>query len=171
MRAAADNLPVIVGVGQLTSKVSDVGAAPSPLEMLEAVSYRAAADAGLDSLRAVDTIASLPVFYWDEPNPAAALAEHLKLDVRRQILTGDGGEIGVVLLNWIAGQILDGRAGTAVQDLPGDPVEQHDADLAAVSGQDLTANVKFEVLGQGGGGVRFVPVEDGQRGDRVDGAQ
>src|SRR5882724_4814496 len=114
MIVAADNLPVIVGVGQLTSKVTEVGAAPSPLEMLETVSYRAAADAGLDSLRAVDTIASLPVFYWDEPNPAAALAEHLKLDVRRRILTGDGGEIGVVLLNWIAGQILDGRTGTAL---------------------------------------------------------
>jgi len=114
MTAAADNLPVIVGVGQLTSKVTKVDGAPSPLEMLETVSYRAAADAGLDSLRAVDTIASLPVFYWDEANPAAALAEHLKLDVRRQILTGDGGEVGVVLLNWIAGQILDGRTGTAL---------------------------------------------------------
>ena len=114
MTVAADNLPVIVGVGQLTSKVTGVGAAPSPLEMLETVSYRAAADAGLDSLRAVDTIASLPVFYWDEANPAAALAERLKLDVRRRILTGDGGEIGVVLLNWIAGQILDASAGTAL---------------------------------------------------------
>jgi acetyl-CoA C-acetyltransferase len=114
MTVAADNLPVIVGVGQLTSKVTDVAAAPSPLEMLETVAYRAAADAGLDSLRAVDTIASLPVFYWDEANPAAALAEHLGLDVRRRILTGDGGEIGVVLLNWIAGQIMDGSAGTAL---------------------------------------------------------
>jgi acetyl-CoA C-acetyltransferase len=114
MTDVADNLPVIVGVGQLTSKVTAVGAAPSPLEMLETVSYRAAADAGLDSLRAVDTIASLPVFYWDEPNPAAALAEHLKLDVRRRILTGDGGEIGVVLLNWIAEQILDASTGTAL---------------------------------------------------------
>src|SRR5882757_8666491 len=114
MTAAADNLPVIVGVGQLTSKVTEVGAAPSPLEMLETVAYHAAADAGLDSLRAVDTIGSLPIFYWDEPNPAAALAEHLKLDVRRRIMTGDGGEIGVVLLNWIAEQILDGRTGTAL---------------------------------------------------------
>jgi len=114
MTAVADNLPVIVGVGQLTSKVTEVGAAPSPLEMLETVSYRAAADAGLDSLRAVDTIASLPVFYWDEPNPAAALAGHLKLDVRRRILTGDGGEVGVVLLNWIAEQIMDGRTGSAL---------------------------------------------------------
>src|SRR5882724_7730417 len=113
MTAVADNLPVIVGVGQLTSKVTEV-AAPSPLEMLETVSYRAAADAGLDSLRAVDTIASLPVFYWDEPNPAAALAGHLKLDVRRRILTGDGGEVGVVLLNWIAEQIMDGLTGTAL---------------------------------------------------------
>ena len=114
MAVDADKLPVIVGVGQLTSKVTEFADAPTPLEMLEAVSRRAAADAGLGSLAVVDTIASLPVFYWDEPNPAAALAEHLKLDVRRQILTGDGGEIGVVLLNWIAGQILDGRAGTAL---------------------------------------------------------
>src|SRR5882724_12949761 len=114
MIVAEDNLPVIVGVGQLTSKVTKVDGAPSPLEMLETVAYRAAADAGLDSLRAVDTIASLPVFYWDEPNPAAALAEHLKLDVRRRVLTGDGGEIGVVLLNWIAEQIMDGLTGTAL---------------------------------------------------------
>jgi hypothetical protein len=41
MTVAADNLPVIVGVGQLTSKVTEAGAAPSPLEMLETVSYRA----------------------------------------------------------------------------------------------------------------------------------
>ena len=114
MAVDADKLPVIVGVGQLTSKVTDVAAAPSPLEMLETVAYRAAADAGLDSLRAVDTVASLPVFYWDEPNPAAALAEYLKLDVRRTILTGDGGEVGVAALNWIAEQILDGRTGTAL---------------------------------------------------------
>jgi hypothetical protein len=43
MTPAADNLPVIVGVGQLTSKVSEVGAAPTPLEMIEAVHCRAAA--------------------------------------------------------------------------------------------------------------------------------
>jgi acetyl-CoA C-acetyltransferase len=114
MAVDADKLPVIVGVGQLTSKVTAFADAPAPLEMLEAVSHRAAADAGLGSLRAVDTVASLPVFYWDEPNPAASLAEHLKLDVRRTILTGDGGEVGVVALNWIAEQILDGRTGTAL---------------------------------------------------------
>jgi acetyl-CoA C-acetyltransferase len=114
MAVDADKLPVIVGVGQLTSKVTAFADAPAPLEMLEAVSQRAAADAGLDSLRAVDTVASLPVFYWDEPNPAAALADHLKLDVRRTILTGDGGEVGVAALNWIAEQILDGRTGTAL---------------------------------------------------------
>lgn len=134
MTAVADNLPVIVGVGQLTSKVTDVSAAPSPLEMLETVANRAAADAGLESLRAVDTIGTLPVIYWDEPNPSAALAERLKLDVRRQVVSGDGGEIGVVLLNWAAEEILAGRTGTALLVMSNN---MRTTALAARSGVDV----------------------------------
>lgn len=111
---SSDRLPVLVAGHQLTSRVDTWREAPSPLDLLERVATGACEQAGPGVAGAIDMIVTLPPGDWTESNPGAALAERLGTPVRRSAITGHGGEIGVQALNWIATEILHGRAGTTV---------------------------------------------------------
>ena len=113
MPAPDDRLPVIVGVSRLTPRVTDAAAAPTPLDTLEHVVRAAADDAGPRALAAVDTVTTLLTAFWNETDPGAAVAQRLGLAPRRTVVVGNGGEVGVRALNWLADEILAGRVGTA----------------------------------------------------------
>jgi acetyl-CoA C-acetyltransferase len=108
-----DELPVLVGSAQRTSRVSSAQEAPAPIDLLEEVGTAACESAGPKVLDALDTVMTLPS-YWRESNQPAALAARLGVEARRTVLTGGGGEVGVAALNWLATEILHGRVGTTL---------------------------------------------------------
>ncbi|HME73788.1 MAG TPA: acetyl-CoA acetyltransferase [Myxococcota bacterium] len=111
-----DRTPVLVGVAQLTLRDAGFEQASEPIAMLERVARDAAEDAGPGNrlLRSLDSVAIVNVLGWRAMNPAAFLAERLGAKPTRTILTGTGGEIPLVLLAQIAGEIEAGRSRAAL---------------------------------------------------------
>jgi acetyl-CoA C-acetyltransferase len=109
-----NDLPILVSGAQMSIHVDSYKSAPTPLDMLEQMASEACLEAGTGVLESVDTIFSLPPLNWREANPAAAVADRLKIDPRRTVICEMGGEIGVKAVNWLAEEILDGRVGTAL---------------------------------------------------------
>lgn len=106
--------PVIIGVSQRTDRTPDPELPVSPIDLLTDVIRAAAADAGLASFESVDTVVTIPVAYWEATNQSGALAHRLGAPKARAVHTGNGGEAGVVGVNWLAREILAGRTSTGV---------------------------------------------------------
>lgn len=106
--------PVIIGVAQRSDRTPDPELPVSPMDMLTDVISAAATDTGVPVLASVDTVVTIPVAYWEATNQSGALAARLGAPHARSVHTGNGGEAGVVGVNWIAREILAGRTSTAV---------------------------------------------------------
>ena len=106
--------PVIIGVAQRSNRHPDPTRPVKPLDLLVDVARQAAIDAGGVSLTAVDTVVTIPVAHWDATNQAGALAARIGAPEARPVHTGNGGEAGVVGVNWLAREILAGRTTAAL---------------------------------------------------------
>lgn len=127
--------PVVIGVAQRSDRDPDPGLPVAPLELLADVVGRAAVDAAAVPLSAVDTVVTIPMAHWEASNQAGALAARCGISGARVVQTGNGGEAGVVGVNWIAREILAGRTSMAV--LAGGNV-MRSTELAGRRGQVLT---------------------------------
>lgn len=100
--------PVIVGVGQWVER----NKSPSqidPVDALEAVCRKAAADAGFDdtsSMQCLRVVQSASLFNVD---PRAELCSRLSIDPVRASLSGHGGSNPQSLLNYAAREISQGK--------------------------------------------------------------
>lgn len=115
----ADNTPVLVGAGQMTSKLPPADA-PTPLAMIVEVARRAARDAGLDEalLAQVDTIANTRLAidstevgsfgFGRYGNLPADVAAALGARPRAGYYCGAGGDTPQMLVNEMAARIARG---------------------------------------------------------------
>ena len=111
MGTLSDNMPVIVGVGQLVDRDASINDHIQPLEMLTRVARLAEQDSGKDSLLTrLDTIALVGVAGWHPQNPVNLLANSISAAPRRQMTTGIGGQVGISLLNEVASRIVEGKS-------------------------------------------------------------
>lgn len=117
-----DNTPVLVGAGQMTSKLAPAEA-PTPLAMIVEVARRAARDTGIDEatlLAKIDTIANtrLAIDSTDlggigvgrYRNLPASVAEEIGASLRAGFYCGAGGDSPQYLVNEMAQRIADGSS-------------------------------------------------------------
>ena len=125
VRSFAD-VPVIVGVGEASERLTDPGyAALSPLELASVAAQAALADAGAAALAAhIDVIAAVPQFEVSGPygkppfgasnNFARSVGRRIGADPKRAILEVVGGQAPQHLVNECAEAIACGEMGTAL---------------------------------------------------------
>lgn len=111
----ADQLPVLVGVGQYSQRPDDLARAPHPLEMMATAARRAADDAGAPRLLAeLDTLVVVNVLSWTYPDPPAQLSELLGAKPSRRTYTAIGGNTPQWQVNEIADRIAAGEVQVAL---------------------------------------------------------
>jgi acetyl-CoA C-acetyltransferase len=100
--------PVIVGVGQCNDGGRD---GPEPVDLLAEAAHRALADSGAARLgTAIDSVRVVRLLSWRYGNPAALVAERLRLTPRHTSYSTDGGQTPQVMVNKAATDIQAGRA-------------------------------------------------------------
>ncbi|MBD3648302.1 MAG: acetyl-CoA acetyltransferase [Pseudomonadales bacterium] len=111
-----ENIPIIVGTGQLVDREATIDRHIEPLEMLTRVARDAADDAGGGNtlLEKLDTVALVGIAGWHPQNPPNLVAEALGAHPAHEYTTGIGGQIGVTLLNHVASEIVEGRSQLAL---------------------------------------------------------
>jgi acetyl-CoA C-acetyltransferase len=111
-----DRLPVLVGAAQWIQRDAAPERAPEPLDVLEGLARRAAADAGAGArlLEAVDTLGLVAVAGWSPRNGPRLLAGRLGARPVTEWVGGTGGEIPLRLVNAAAERIVAGRSRVAL---------------------------------------------------------
>jgi acetyl-CoA C-acetyltransferase len=118
-----ERAPVLIGVAQRSVRPGDAPAGDLPLEgasdplaLLEAVARAALADAGLGrgALASLDTIGLVDALGWAPRNGPRLLAERLGAAPRRELATGVGGEVPLILLDHVARAVLRGEVELAL---------------------------------------------------------
>ena len=103
--------PVLVAVGQVEQRTTDVAAALEPTGLLVEAALAARADSGAPRvLDAVDTVAVVQILSHTYADPGALVAEALGLGAVRTVLTDEGGNYPQTLLNRACREIQDGRS-------------------------------------------------------------
>lgn len=103
--------PVIVAVGQLEQRTTDLAAALEPVGLLAEAARAAQADSGTDRLLdVIDTVAVVHILSHRYRDPGALVAEQLGISPRRTIETDDGGNFPQTLCNRACEEILAGRS-------------------------------------------------------------
>lgn len=111
-----DDLPVLIGSGQITSRDTDPASAPEPMELMAEAARRAAAGAGLDAdaLAGLDRVAVVNLLSWRYGNAPRALATRLGATPRDEIYTTIGGNTPQSLVNRTAADVAAGRVELAL---------------------------------------------------------
>ncbi|WP_426571728.1 acetyl-CoA acetyltransferase [Aquihabitans sp. McL0605] len=105
--------PVVVAVGQVEQRTSDLDQALEPTALLAEAARAAQADSGADRLLAsVDTMAVIHILSHHYLDPAALLAADLGVAPARTIHTDDGGNYPQSLLNRACAEIQAGSSQT-----------------------------------------------------------
>lgn len=111
----ADQLPIIVGVGQHTNRSGDIADAREPLEMMVTVARQAAEDAQFPAvLERVDAVAVINILSWSYPDPAGLLTERIGAHARDRYYTAIGGNGPQWMVNELADRIARGDVGIAL---------------------------------------------------------
>lgn len=111
-----DDLPVLIGSGQLTGREEDPARALEPVDLMARSARSAAVGAGLDPavLGQLDRIAVVNLFSWRYGNAPRALAARLGASPREEIYTTIGGNTPQSLVNRTAADIAAGRVDFAL---------------------------------------------------------
>lgn len=105
--------PVVVAVGQVEQRTTDLTAALEPVALLAEAARVAQADSGTDRLLAtVDTLAVIHILSHRYLDPGALVAADLGIAPARTIATDDGGNYPQALLNRACAEIQAGSSGT-----------------------------------------------------------
>lgn len=118
MTALDPRTPVLVGASQLTHLPAD-GPPPAPHLLMADAARGAIADAqasiGADALLAkVEVAASIDLFSWPVPDPAAVMAAELGISPRATVRTARGGNGPIALLGDLSGRIASGDLDVAL---------------------------------------------------------
>ena len=111
-----DNIPVIVGTGQLVDHEASVENHIDPLDMLSQVATLAAQDSGVGTslLNKLDTIALVGIAGWHPDNAPDLVASKIGAHPSHEYVTGTGGQVGISLLNFVANEIVEGNSGVSL---------------------------------------------------------
>lgn len=111
-----DQLPVIVGVGQITEKNPELKVAKNPIQLMEEAAFRAAEDAKLSLLQLskVDHLMVVKGVRDRMKNPVDALAKLIDAEDAKQYMTATGGNSPQQLVNHVAEKISQGEMGIAL---------------------------------------------------------
>ena len=103
------NTPILVGVGQVLNRISDLSEALEPLEMMWQAVQLAEADA--DCGRFLDRVESVRVIrgIWNYKNPAKLIGERLGATNFETVGTLIGGNQNQAVINTTACEIRDGK--------------------------------------------------------------
>ena len=105
--------PVVVAVGQVEQRTTDLAGALEPTALLAEAARTAGADSGSDHLlAAVDTVAVIHILSHRYRDPGALVAAELGIAPSRTIATDDGGNYPQALLNRACAEILAGTSDT-----------------------------------------------------------
>jgi acetyl-CoA C-acetyltransferase len=105
--------PVVVAVGQLEQRTTDLAAALEPTALLAEAARAAQADSGSSALLGtVDTLAVIHILSHRYRDPGALVAAELGIAPARTIATDDGGNYPQALLNRACAEIAAGSSGT-----------------------------------------------------------
>jgi len=105
-----DNLPIIVGVGQVTQR-PETERPREPLALMAEAARLAEADTGVPGvLQSLDSVRVVNVISWPSKAPAQDLARALAVAPREQVYTHIGGNTPQWLVNGAAEAIHDGEA-------------------------------------------------------------
>jgi len=109
-----DNLPVIVGVGQITQR-PETERPREPLALMADAARRAESDAGAgDLLHEIDSMRVVNVLSWPSKAPAQDLSRALAVAPREQLYTAVGGNTPQWLVNEAAEAIANGSVRVAL---------------------------------------------------------
>lgn len=103
--------PVVVGVAQVEQRSEDPTKAREPVALLVDAVRAAANDAGSHRLLAtIDTLAVVKILSQRYSDPAELVAEEVGIVPRRRIVTDDGGNYPMTLLNRACSEIAAGAS-------------------------------------------------------------
>lgn len=106
--------PVLVGAGQLAHRASGLDDALEPVALMAEAARRAAADAGLSSVPAVDSVRVVDLITCKYGDAGRALADALGLSPRETGTTTAGGNSPQSLVNATASEIQAGTVDVAL---------------------------------------------------------
>jgi acetyl-CoA C-acetyltransferase len=106
----ADRIPVIVGVGEITDKPTDLAQALEPLALMAAALREADADAGGGFLARIGSLDVVNQLSWRYADAAAELGARLDIAPARAVYGPVGGESPVRFLHEAAIRIARGEA-------------------------------------------------------------
>ncbi len=113
MTLSPDQIPVIVGVGEITERSKDFGPAFEPLALMAEAARRTNAEArGL--LSQIDSLDIVGLVSWRYENPTAQLCERLGVQPARAIYGDVGGESPIRFLHEAAQRIARGTSSVAL---------------------------------------------------------
>ncbi|MEZ5271033.1 MAG: acetyl-CoA acetyltransferase [Ilumatobacteraceae bacterium] len=144
--------PVLVGAGQFLHRATGLDDALDPVALMAEAVRAAAADAGLASVPAADSIRVVGLLSWRYGDPAWVLAQELGLSPRETAVTTMGGNSPQTLVNSTALEIQRGELDLAIltggeawrtrmrarkQDVELDWPKAPDDQVARLLGEDL----------------------------------
>ena len=104
--------PVVVAVGQVEQRTTDLAGALEPTALLAEAARAAQADSGTERLLgAVDTLAVIHILSHRYLDPGALVAAELGIAPARTLATDDGGNYPQALLNRACTEIAAGSSG------------------------------------------------------------
>ena len=106
--------PVLVGAGQFLHRATGLDDALDPVALMAEAVRAAAADAGLASVPAADSIRVVGLLSWRYGDPAWVLAQELGLSPRETAVTTMGGNSPQTLVNGTALEIQRGELDLAI---------------------------------------------------------
>jgi acetyl-CoA C-acetyltransferase len=106
--------PVVIGVGQYLHRAAGIDDALEPAALMEEAARRAANDAGLGSVPAVDSIRIVGLLSWRYHNPGEALGRRLGLTPRQTAISTMGGNSPQSLVNATCADIQNGTLDIAL---------------------------------------------------------
>ncbi len=108
MSQLSSNIPVIVGVGQVTHRTDDVAEATTPLDLMEQALRAAAEDADCPRALSEAQLIAVVAGLWSYSDPGAALAESLGCPGAETWLSHFGGNVVQDLVSAAAQSITTG---------------------------------------------------------------
>ena len=106
--------PVLVGAGQIAHRATGLDDALDPVELMAEAARRAAADAGVSGVPALDSIRVVSLLSGRYADPALAVGQALGVSPRETAVTTAGGNSPQTLVNGTALEILRGDLDVAL---------------------------------------------------------